>query len=280
MRKNEIKKLAELSVRARIYTLAQIYLAQSGHPGGSLSVIDILVFLFYIKYKKKLKCRIILSKGHAAPAIYSVACLFNLISKRELNTFRQMNSPLQGHTDSNKHPWLETSSGSLGQGISFSSGLALSLKKEGEKIFCIIGDGEMQEGIVWESLMFSNKFKLNNLSIILDYNKIQSDDFVKNIMNIEPIYSKLKSFGFNVKKINGHSFTKLKNIISSNKNKKPNFVIADTIKGKGIHFMENFPAWHGSVAMSKFEIKKSFQILGVPEKKIEMFLKKRDINFL
>ena len=219
MKKNEFQKFSSISKIARIYTLISIYFARSGHPGGSLSLIEIInyIFLKYINFKdlkdfKKVnRHRFILSKGHAVPAFYSLLITKKLLKTNEIMNLRKINSNLQGHPDKIKTPFVEASTGSLGQGFSYAIGQAVAFKKLkiNKKIFVALGDGEMQEGQIWEGLMLSAHLKLDNLVAILDFNKIQSDNFVKNIVNIEPINEKIKSFGWNVITINGHSFKDL-----------------------------------------------------------------------
>lgn len=251
----------------RALILLSIFKAKSGHPGGSLSSVDFLYFLFdkVLKLKKKdfknwNRNYFILSKGHCAPALYAVGFTKKFLSFNSLLNLRKIDSNTQGHTDLRKLNWVGASTGSLGQGLSYATGIALGLKikKVNKKVFVMVGDGEIQEGQVWESLMFSAHYKLDNLTIILDYNKIQSDDFNKNIMNFEPLKDKLISFGMNVQEIDGHNYNQIKNcLLKIKKNKKPNFIISHTIKGKGVTFMENKPQWHGSVKLTFEQIKEA-----------------------
>ena len=269
--KTSFYKLSSLS---RAYALLSIYKAGSGHPGGSLSCTEVILFLF----KEKLKLNkkninqihrnyFILSKGHCAPALYSVGLQMGFLKLNDLIKLRKINSITQGHTDLRTIPWIGASTGSLGQGLSFAVGIALGLKKKkiDKHVYVMIGDGELQEGQVWEALMFASHYKLGNLTIILDYNKLQSDDFNRNIMNLEPLKEKIKSFNFMFSEINGHSFDQIKNTFRKikNFNNKPHFVLSHTIKGKGVSFMENSKLWHGSVKISKKQIRKSFSELGI-----------------
>ena len=248
--------------KIRYNCLKAIYYAGSGHPGGCLSCIDLVYNIFkkYMfkkndLYKKKNRNYFVLSKGHSAPALYSVANYFNLISDKENYSLRKINSITQGHTQlSDKHLWMGANTGSLGQGLSFSLGYALGLKKinSNKNVFTIIGDGETQEGQIWEAAMFASHHNLNNLCVYLDYNKLQSDDKVKNIMGLEPLKKKWEAFNWKVYEIDGHSE---KEILKSFKifekiKTKPTIFIANTIKGKGVSFMENNPFWHGSVKMT------------------------------
>lgn len=257
--------------------LVSIYYAGSGHPGGVLSSIDIILTLFFSEIKKenkkKDKNRFILSKGHSVPALYAVLKEQKYLTNSDLYKLRKLNSITQGHPSVTNNNFIECNTGSLAQGLSFATGLALGykLKKYKKKIYCMVGDGEMQEGQVWESLMFANHHKLNNLCVILDYNKMQSDDLNKKIMNIEPIKKKIESFGWKVDKINGHDFNQIKNGINKfKKSDKPYFIIANTIKGNGISFMHNKPLWHGSVKMTKEEILQCIKELKINNPKIKI----------
>ena len=216
MRKIKIKLLNKISQKSRIYGLMSIFFAGSGHPGGVLSCMEIIVYLFVSELKiKKLsdfkrinRSRFILSKGHSVPAVYSTLAAVGAINYKNILNLRKIDSVYQGHPCRINTPWIEASTGSLGQGFSFSIGQALTLKylKKKKKVFVIVGDGEIQEGQIWEGIMFSAQQKLDNLVAILDYNKLQSDNFNKNIINIEPLKDKLIAFNWNVVEINGHSF--------------------------------------------------------------------------
>lgn len=257
-----------------------IFFAGSGHPGGVLSSMEIIVYLFASELKiKKLsdfkrinRSRFILSKGHSVPAVYSTLAAIGAINYKNILNLRKIDSVYQGHPCRINTPWIEASTGSLGQGFSFSIGQALTLKylKKKKKVFVIVGDGEIQEGQIWEGIMFSAQQKLDNLVAILDYNKLQSDNFNKNIINIEPLKDKLIAFNWNVVEINGHSFHDIDKAIKKKyDNRKPLFIIAHTVKGKGISFMENKPLWHGSVKMNFEQIKSSLIELGAKKNLIE-----------
>lgn len=273
MNKEKIKKLDNTSRMTRVYALMAIFMAGSGHPGGVLSCIDLIVYLYAHRLKiKKIdefkiinRDRLILSKGHSVPAIYSSLAALNVLDYKNILRLRKIDSPYQGHPCRVKTPWVEASTGSLGQGFSFAIGQAIALRhiKKRNKVFVIIGDGEMQEGQIWEGLMFAAQHNLDNVIAILDFNKLQSDDYNKNIINIEPLKQKIKSFNWNVVEIDGHSFKEIDNAVNKKYvNKKPLFIIAHTIKGKGVSFMENKPLWHGSVKMSVEQITSSLRELG------------------
>lgn len=280
MKKLNTKKLEKILQKAQVYSLISIFFAGSGHPGGVLSCMNIVVYLYthqlnlkkLSQFKKMNRDRVVLSKGHSIPAIYSTLAALNVIDYKDILQLRKINSIYQGHPCRINTPWVEASTGSLGQGFSFAIGQALTLKyfKKKKKVFVIVGDGEMQEGQIWEGIMFSAQQKLDNLITILDYNKLQSDDFNKNIINIEPLKDKLAAFNWNVVEINGHSFHDIDKAIKKKyNNSKPLFIIAHTVKGKGISFMENKPLWHGSVKMNFEQIKSSLRELGTKQKLIE-----------
>ena len=236
-----------------------IHNAKSGHPGGSLSCVDILTVL----YKKvlnvpldwdkspnfKQRDRFILSKGHASPALYATLANCGYFSKDLLMGFRMLGSKLQGHPSSRVNlPGIEVSTGSLGQGLSIGIGLALAMRldKIKSKVFVLLGDGEMQEGSVWEGLMNANHQKLNNLVVIVDKNKLQIDGSTDDVKSLEPLDEKLKAFGFEVSTIDGHNYEEIeKALLNAKKSDKLCAIIANTIKGKGVSFMENNVSWHG-----------------------------------
>ena len=245
--------------QVRCDILKMIHNAKSGHPGGSCSCVDILAVL----YKKvmnvpsewdkspdfKTRDRFVLSKGHASAALYATLARCGFFSPDLLNGFRILGSKLQGHPSSRtKLAGVEVSTGSLGQGLSIGVGLALALKldKIKSKVFVLLGDGEMQEGSVWESLMNANSKKLDNLVVIIDKNKLQIDGCVCDVKSIDPLDEKLKAFGFKVYTVDGHNYEELeKTLLEAKKSKELCAVIANTIKGKGVSFMENAAGWHG-----------------------------------
>lgn len=263
--------------------LESIFKAKSGHPGGVLSSIDIIDHLFTFEmsydsnnFNKIQRDRFILSKGHSAPALYAVAAKVGIISSEKLNGLRKLNHELQAHTHRITTPWVEASTGSLGQGFSFAIGEAkgLLMQSINNRVYVMIGDGELQEGEIWEGAMFASHHKLHNLCAIVDYNKMQSDDYNENIIKIEPLYEKFVSFGWNVIEIDGHSPSQIENGFNFAKKcqDKPSIIIAHTIKGKGVSFMENSPHWHGSVKMTINDIKKSLIELGATKNEIERVL--------
>ena len=236
-----------------------IHNAKSGHPGGSLSCVDILAVLYKkilnvpVEWDKspnfKNRDKFILSKGHASPALYATLANCGFFPKDLLMGFRMLGSKLQGHPSSRaKLPGIEVSTGSLGQGLSIGIGLALAarLDKLKSKVFVLLGDGEMQEGSVWEALMNASHQKLTNLVVIIDKNNLQIDGDVREIKSLEPLDEKLKAFGFEVIEIDGHNYDEIENALSeAKKSNKLCAIIADTIKGKGVSFMENNASWHG-----------------------------------
>lgn len=258
--------------KIKISSIKLIYHAKSGHPGGVLSAADIVTYLFLneIKLKKKNlyslnRNRFILSKGHAAPLLYAIGIELGFLKKNDIFKLRQLGSKLQGHTSRNHIPWVEANTGSLGQGFSFGIGQALvnKMNKMNNNIFIMIGDGEIQEGMIWEGALFASNYSLSNICVILDNNKIQNDNFVKNIMKIDPIEKKWKSFNWHVITINGHNHDQIKKAIKKFKKekKKPTIIIANTIKGNGVSFMKNNPLWHGSIDVGEKNYKKAIKEL-------------------
>lgn len=256
MNKETEKKLRRIARDIRIDIIRMLTEAGSGHPGGSLSATDILTYLFFNKMRYnpqfpdwKERDRFILSKGHAVPALYAVFAKADYIKPEELNTLRKIDSRLQGHPDRVKLPGIEASTGSLGQGLSIAIGMALAGKMDNAPyhVYCMIGDGESQAGQVWESAMAAPKLKVNNLTVILDYNKVQLDGTVKEILDIEPIVDKWRAFNWNVIEIDGHNFTDIERAFGEAEAHKegPSIIIAHTIKGKGVSFMEGNVEWHG-----------------------------------
>lgn len=251
-----IKKLKEIALKIRRDILIATCKAGSGHPGGSLSATDIMVCLYFHKMRHSPKKpndpnrdRFILSKGHAAPALYACLAHSGYFPVKELGTLRQLGSRLQGHPERTKLPGVEASTGPLGQGLSFANGVALAGKidKKNYKVYCMIGDGESQEGMIWEAAMTSAHYKLDNLCAILDHNRLQIDGKVSDVKNVEPINEKFKAFNFHIIEIDGHNYNEILNALEeSDKIKgKPTMIIANTIKGKGVPYMENKVEWHG-----------------------------------
>jgi len=251
-----IKELEEIAKNIRIGIIEAVYGAKSGHPGGALSIADILAVLYFNEMNINPKepnspsrDRLILSKGHGAPALYSALAERGYFPKEDLKTFRKIDSYIQGHPDMNKVPGVDMTTGSLGQGLSLANGMAMSSKmnKDGFKVYCILGDGELDEGQVWEAAMTASHYKLDNLCVIVDNNDLQIDGSVDKVMNPYPIDKKFGSFGFNVLKVDGHNIEELISAFKEAKKTKgnPTVIIANTIKGKGVSFMENEASWHG-----------------------------------
>lgn len=263
----------ETRIALRKIILQSIHAAQSGHPGGSLSMVEILSAVFE-KFNWNSKDpyavdrdRFVLSKGHGVPAYYAILAKLGFFETKEMLKLRSLGHFLQGHPDHRKFDLMEASTGSLGQGLSFALGLALGLElkvKQGElrtlpNVFCVLGDGEMQEGQVWEALMAAQKFQPKNLCVILDYNKGQIDGPVSEVMNLEPIAEKIRAFNWDVVEGDGHDVSFVKKSIEPNEKngwKKPRFIVAHTIKGKGVSFMEHPTKWHGA-APSNEELEKA-----------------------
>ena len=240
----------------RIGIIEEVYYGQSGHPGGSLSCADIMAVLYFNQMNIDPKRpsaperdRFVLSKGHCSPALYSTLACKGYFDKKELQTFRKLGSRLQGHPDKNKLPGVDMTSGSLGQGLSVANGMALSskLNHDGYRVYCLLGDGELEEGQVWEAAMSSNKYKLDNLCVIVDYNGLQIDGNIEEVKSLKHIYDKFKSFGFNVISIDGNNVEELIASFDLAKQikQRPTVVIAKTTKGKGVSFMEGKAQWHG-----------------------------------
>lgn len=254
------EKLAFLEAKAkqiRRHICTMTHLACSGHPGGSLSATDIITALFFntLRYRADEpewpgRDRFILSKGHAAPALYSAMAEAGFFPVKYLRTLRQLGSSLQGHPDRLSLPGIEVSTGSLGQGLAMANGMALArrLDQADHHIYVLLGDGETQAGMVWEAAMAAAHWKLDCLTAILDYNKLQIDGPVKEIMGLEPVRDRWAAFGWDVQEINGHHFEEIIRALDHAKKIKgrPTMIIANTVKGKGVSFMEHNLCFHGS----------------------------------
>lgn len=241
-----IENLESISKNIRKSVLFQVYNANSGHVGGALSCTDILVSIYFKLLNEGDK--VVLSKGHASPALYAILAEKGFLKKEELTTFRKLGGRLQGHPSYIKTPGVDASSGSLGQGLSIGNGMALSFKidKKNNFVYVILGDGEINEGQIWEAAMTASHYKLNNLIVFLDYNKLQIDGTNDEVMKISPVKEKFEAFGFFAKEIDGHNFEEIINAVKEAKEQeKPTIIIANTIKGKGVSFMENKCEWHG-----------------------------------
>jgi transketolase len=282
-------RLESIARECRVQILRMLAHAGSGHPGGSLSVIDILTTLYFgrLKFDPKRpdwpeRDRVVLSKGHAVPALYAVLARAGYFPEKQLITLRKLGSPLQGHPDRTALPGIEAATGSLGQGLSMSLGLALGLKLANVKsrVYCILGDGEIQEGQVWEAAMSAPKLgqpqhALDNLAVILDYNQIQLDNFVKKVLDIEPVIAKWQAFGWPVIEIDGHDIAQITKALDQAEATAggPTFIVAHTVKGKGVSFMENDPEWHGKAPKPAEAIKAIRDVLGVTESAWDDYLK-------
>lgn len=274
MRRVDILKKFTNEVRKDI--LKMIHNAKSGHPGGALSCVDILAVLYKkiinvpLEWDKALdfsqRDRFVLSKGHASTALYAILAHCGYFPKSLLMGFRILGSKLQGHPSSRVNlPGIEVSTGSLGQGLSIANGIALSLRldKNPAHVFVLMGDGEMQEGSVWESLMNANKQQLSNLTVIVDKNNLQIDGNVQDVKSLEPLDEKLKAFGFKVYSIDGHNFEEIETVLKEAKEEKAMCaIIANTVKGKGVSFMENNVGWHGK-APNDEQLAKALEELNV-----------------
>ena len=256
MKVTNVEALERIATEVRKGIIEEVYNAKSGHPGGSLSCADILTVLYFNqmnideeKPNDPNRDRLVLSKGHASPALYSVLAEKGYFEKENLKTFRKIGSNLQGHPDMNKVPGVDMTTGSLGQGLSAAVGMAIASKmnKAGCKIYCLLGDGEIEEGQIWEAAMSASKNKLDNLCVILDNNNLQIDGEIDKVGGMNNITEKFLSFGFNVIHIDGHNISSIIDAITTAKQTKgkPSIIIAKTIKGKGVSFMENKAGWHG-----------------------------------
>ena len=241
-----ISKLEDISKEIRRNILFQVYNASSGHVGGALSCVDILVAIYFNLINEGDK--VVLSKGNASAALYATLAEVGFFPKEELATFRKLNSRLQGHPSCLKTPGVDASSGSLGQGLSIANGIALAFKMDNKDnyVYAILGDGEIDEGQIWEAAMTASHYKIKNLITFLDYNKLQIDGTNDEVMRIAPVKEKFEAFGFYVQEINGHDFNEIISAVKNAKQQdKPSMIIANTIKGKGVSFMENKCEWHG-----------------------------------
>lgn len=257
MNQSKIKELKNIAADIRIGAIEAVHAAKSGHPGGSLSIADILAYLYFSEMnvnpkdpKMPSRDRFVLSKGHTAPALYSALAIKGFFPYEDLVTLRKIDSYLQGHPDMKNIPGIDMSAGSLGLGISSACGMALAAKIDGKpyNTYTIIGDGESEEGQVWEAAMFASHYRLDNLCVFVDWNGLQIDGAVADVMNPTPLDKKFEAFGFNVVCIDGHDFNQIESAVQNFRSTvgKPTAVIAKTIKGKGVSFMENQVGWHGS----------------------------------
>ena len=273
----DIEILKEIARTLRIDILVMLNRAASGHTGGSLSIVELITALFFSKMhhradvpKMQDRDRFILSKGHGAPALYAALALSGYFSREHLMTLRRLGSPLQGHPDMLSTKGIEMSSGSLGQGLSIANGIAMGLKldKSNARVYALMGDGELQEGQIWEAAMSAAHYKLDNLCGIVDDNNLQIDGKVADVMGVEPIADKWKAFGWNVMEIDGHDFKEILEAMDQAEEckGKPSLIIAHTIKGKGVSIFEGKLEYHG-VGPNDEELEKALKELGVPPRK-------------
>lgn len=264
MKITETLALEKIANNVRMNILEEVYNAKSGHIGGAFSIADILTVLYFNEMNIDAKIpdspdrdRLVLSKGHASAALYAVLAEKGYIDKKELKTFRNIDSNLQGHPDMNKVPGVDMTTGSLGQGLSVANGMALSSKLDsrGYRVYCILGDGELQEGQVWEAAMTAEKYQLDNLCVIVDANELQLTDSTMNVkgINYNDIEQKFRAFGFQTVVIDGHNIESIIRAltIAEMTKGKPTAIICKTIKGKGVSFMENKVDWHGKAPNDK-----------------------------
>lgn len=257
----DIKQLKQLANENRKRIINMIYIAKSGHEGGSLSIIDMLTAIYEMDmdFSAEQRSKVVLSKGHTVPALYAVLNSKGIIPDEEMKTLRQIDSRLQGHPFTGTIPEVDATTGLLGQGLSIAVGMAIAKKNKGDNhhVYAIVGDGEMQEGQIWESLLQAAHYKLNNLILIIDYNKFSSYDEVNKSMNLEPLTDKIKAFNFHTIEIDGNDMQQAVNSLNEayTVTDKPIAIICNTIKGKGISFMENNPKWHnGAISDEEYEI--------------------------
>lgn len=274
-KKLSVDELKAVAKDMRAYALLAIHAARSGHPGGSLSVMDFTAALFCNEMNTnptdpKWKCRdrVVFSGGHKAPALYVGLAAAGFYPMDDVVTLRQCGSPFQGHPHCLKLPGVEVSTGSLGQGLGVSVGMALALKLDGcdNRVYCIMGDGEQQEGSVWEAAMSASNFKLDNVCAFVDKNRLQIDGTVENVMNIDPISEKYRSFGWHVIEIDGHDMQQILDALKEARETKgqPTVIIGHTIKGKGVSFMENQVGWHGAPTKDLKQLKAALDEIGSP----------------
>jgi transketolase len=271
------ESVASLPVKAREIrqqVIRMTYAAGSGHPGGSLSVTDLVTALLFHEmrgdpadYQRPDRDRLVLSKGHAAPALYAALAVAGVIPREELLTLRRLGSRLQGHVDRNKLPYVEASTGCLGQGIGMAVGMALDarLARRPSRVYAILGDGECQAGLTWEALMAGGHYRLSNLLVILDRNGLETDGPTESIMGIEPIADKFRAFRYRTLEVDGHDFGQILAAFDAARafTDGPTAIVARTVKGKGVSFMEGQHSWHGK-APSKAEAEKALAELGAP----------------
>lgn len=275
-------RLAQAARFVRMHSIASIYHAGSGHPGGAMSSADLFACLYGAEMnvwprgvEDPGRDRFVLSKGHAAPALYAVGAYYGFCDRKDSLNLRKLNSPFQGHPHVLDLPWVETSTGSLGQGISVAIGMAIGLRLQNNpaRVYTMLGDGELQEGEVWEAAMSAAHHKLGTLTAVIDYNKLQSDASNDVIMRLEPLADKWRAFGWHVQEIDGHDIAAiLAAFRHAGKTDLPSVIIAHTIKGKGVPYMENIPAWHGSVKFTRAQADEALEALGANAEEMKELL--------
>ena len=279
MTNQEILEMQKIACKVRIWTIEGVFNAKSGHPGGSLSAADMMTYLYFKEMnvdpknpKDPDRDRFVLSKGHCCPALYAVLALKGYFSTDEIKVLRHIGAMLQGHPDMKGTPGVDMSSGSLGQGVSAACGMALAGKLDNKdyRVYAMLGDGECEEGQVWEAAMFASHMKLDNLCLIVDFNGLQIDGHVNDVAGLEPLDEKFAGFGFEVIKIDGNDFNEIETALEKAKTVKgkPTVIIANTVKGKGISYMENQVGWHGK-APNADEYKIAMDELNKKKKKLE-----------
>ena len=261
MTKEKKLMLAEAAAKIRLLSAEAVYHASSGHPGGSLSIAEIIAYLYFDKLRidpadprNPDRDRFVLSKGHTCPALYAALAMRGFFDESALNTLRKKDSFLQGHPDMNSVPGVDMSTGSLGQGISAANGMALAGKRRGAsyRVYSVLGDGELQEGQVWEAAMFAAHYSLGNHTAFVDFNGLQIDGDVRKVMNPLPIDEKFAAFGWHVQCIDGHDLEQIEQaVLNAESDGRPSVIICSTVKGKGISFMENVADWHGKAPDEK-----------------------------
>jgi len=263
-----IEDLEKIARELRVSSLEMITAAGSGHPGGSLSAAEIVSALYFgvMRYRVSEprwpgRDRFVLSKGHGCPVVYAALARAGCIDKSLLPTLRRLGSPLQGHPDHVRLPYIEAATGSLGQGLSVGVGIAMAeqLDKVNDyRAYCLMGDGEVQAGQVWEAAMTAGKYRLGKLTAIVDYNKVQLDGHVRNIMDLEPLHTKFEAFRWHVREVDGHDLRALLAAFDEARSEtdRPSLLVAHTVKGKGVSFMEDTHAWHGK-APSRDELERA-----------------------
>ena len=266
------REIETLAARIRLDILDETHAAKSGHPGGSLSIADLMAYLYTCELRVDPKNpkdpdrdRLVLSKGHTAPALYAALARKGFFPPETLITLRKIDSELQGHPDMNKTPGVDMTSGSLGQGLSAACGMAWAAKKDGKsyRTYAIVGDGESQEGQIWEACMFAAHYKLDNLCLILDWNGLQIDGAIEEVMNPTPYKEKFESFGFHVVCIDGHDLDQIESALNEARSVKgkPTAIVMKTVKGKGVSYMENQASWHGNAPNDELYAKGVEEIL-------------------